>query len=138
MVSLMALKSKREREDVLNPATPLVVSPPVPTLEALEALEVVSPMTLNLKSEQVTREGSDSDSDVAACPTTTNSLKPTRPTTNTGQNSPKTSPRPTKTNVAEMPSRPGMRAEKSTCPMPHPLVRPSHRRRVPHVSAALL
>jgi hypothetical protein len=97
-----------------------------------------------------------SDSDAAAFPTTTNSLNPTNPTTNTGQNSPKTPTRPP--NAAEMSSRPGppgppgpagLRAETSTCPMlpptratssawlPHPLLRPSHRR-VPRVSPALL
>jgi hypothetical protein len=115
-------------------------------------LDVVSLMTLNLKGEEMpthptTLEGADSDA--AACATTTNSLKPTHPMTNTGQNSPKMSTRPTKTNVAEMPSRPGMGAETSTRPMlpptrptpsawlAHPLLRPPHRR-VPHVSPALL
>jgi hypothetical protein len=142
----------------------MVVSPPVRTLAT--TLEVVSPMTLhlkgdgeempivattmevapvtlNLKGEEMpthatTQEGLglDSPSDAAACPTTTNSLRPTNPTTNTGQDSPKTSTRPTKTNAAEMP---GMVAETLAHPMlpPHPLLRPSHRR-APHVSPALL
>jgi hypothetical protein len=107
-------------------------------------VEVVSPANLNLKGEEV--EGSDSD--VAACPTTTNSLNPTNPTTNAGQNSRKTSPRPTETNAAEMPPRQGMGAEMLAHPMlplaipsaswlPHPLPQPSHRR-VAHVSPALL
>jgi hypothetical protein len=94
-------------------------------------------VTLNLKSEEMMMTWEGSDSDAAACATTTNNLKPTRPTTNTGQDSPKMSTRPTKTNVAEMPLRPGMRAEKSTCP-PHRLLRLSRRRRVPHVSPAIL
>ncbi|KAI0285817.1 hypothetical protein BGY98DRAFT_943602 [Russula aff. rugulosa BPL654] len=76
-----------------------------------------------------------------------NSLKPTKPTTNTGKDSPKTSIRPTKTNVAEMPPRPDLRAEASTrlvlpptrtraassAWLPHPLLQPSHCR-VPRVS----
>ena len=62
-----------------------MAAPPVPTLVTL--LEVVSRM--NLESEEIsthitTLEGSDSDSDAAACPTTTSSLKPTKPTTNVG------------------------------------------------------
>src|SRR6266852_5770210 len=107
--------------------------------------EVVSLMALELNG----KEKPGVDSDAAACSTTTNSLNPTNPKTNAGQGSPKTSTRPTKTNAAEMPSRPGMSAEISTCPMipptratssaplPHPLLRPSHRR-VPLVSPALL
>jgi hypothetical protein len=62
-----------------------MMASPVPTLVTL--LEVVSRM--NLESEEMsthitTPEGSDSDSDAAACPTTTSSLKPTKPTTNVG------------------------------------------------------
>ena len=126
--------------------------PPVPTFATLE---VVPPMTLNLKSEEMpshvtTMDGPDSDA--AACPTATNSLGPmgpTNPTINTGEDSPKTSSRPTKTNAEEMPTRPGTSAETPTYPMlpptratssawlPHPLLRPSHCR-VPHVSPALL
>ena len=50
-------------------------------------LEVVPLMALNLKGEEMptlatTLEGPDSNA--AACPTSTNSLKPTKPTTNTG------------------------------------------------------
>jgi hypothetical protein len=94
----------------------MVVSP-IPT--RAPTLEVVSPIILNLKGEEMqthvtTLDGSDSDA--AACPTITNSLKQTNLTTNTGKNSPKTSTRPTTTNAAEMSSRPGMRAETSACP----------------------
>jgi hypothetical protein len=133
-----------------------MVASPVPSLAS--TLEVVFPISLNLTGEEMpthatTLEGSDSD--VAACPTTTNSLNPTNPTTNTGKDSLKTSTHPTKANLnaAEMPSPPGMgmSAETSACPMlpptrgrttssgwlPHPLLRPSHRR-VPHVSPAPL
>jgi len=117
----------------------------MPTLATLESAEMVvspvstnpttlkvSPMTLNMKSEEMPTHATTleaADSDAAACPTTTNSLKPRNPTTNTGQDSPMTSTRPTKTNAAET----------SAYPMlpPHPLLRPSHRR-VSHISAALL
>jgi hypothetical protein len=125
----------------------------VPTHDAA-TLELVSLMALNLKREEVrTRTHATalggSDSDAAAWPTTTNSLNPTNPMINAGQGSPKTSTRPTKTNAAEMPSRPGMGAETSECPMlpptrptssarlARPLLRPSHRR-VSNVSPALL
>ncbi|KAF8490015.1 hypothetical protein F5888DRAFT_1743787 [Russula emetica] len=141
----------------------LVVSP-VPTATTLGANppavagpRVVSPITLSLKGEEMpthttTLEGVKmvasavptlattlEGSDAAACPTTTNSLKPRNPTTNTGQDIPKTSTRPTKTNAAEMPE---MIAETRavTYPMlppPHPLLRPSHRC-VSHVSPAIL
>jgi hypothetical protein len=161
------LKSEGEVPTVATALEAVVVSPPMPTRATTVKyakmavspvptlalpLEVVSPMTLNLKGEEMpthatTLEGSDSDA--AVCLTTTNSLRPTRPTTNTGQNIPKTSTRPT--SAAEMPSRPGMKADLSTWPMlpptratssachwpPHPLLRPSYRR-VPHVSPALL
>jgi hypothetical protein len=137
-----------------------MVASPMPTLAP--TLEVVSPITLNLKGEEmpthVTTTLECSDSDAAACPTTTNSLKQTNLTTNTGKDSPKTSTRPTKMNAAEMPSRPGMSAEMSTCPgmstetstcpmlpptrsratvarLPHRLL---PHRRVPHVFPALL
>ena len=153
VLSPMTLKG----EEMPTHATTLegagMVASPMPTLAP--TLEVASPITLNLKGEEMpthattTLEGSDSDA--AACPTTTNSLKLMNPTTNTGMDSPKTSTRPTKMNAAEMPSRPGMCAETSTCPMllptrsratpsawlPHRLLRPPHRR-VPHVSPALL
>jgi hypothetical protein len=107
VVSPMALKSKGEKEE-----EEMVASPPVPILEVLEVVspKVVSPMTLhcaemvaalvptrettarattmevtpNLKSEEMTMAWEGSDSDAAACPTSTNSLKLTRPTTNTG------------------------------------------------------
>jgi hypothetical protein len=93
-----------------------VVVTPVPTLVPTHAarLELISPMGLNLKGEEMpllaitlevaapqvvplmalnlkgeemptlvtTLEGPDSNA--AACPTSTNSLKPTKPTTNTG------------------------------------------------------
>jgi len=123
MVVSLNLKGDRELATTLEE---MVVSPPVRTLAT--TLEVVSPMilhlkgdgeeipavattmevapvTLNLKGEEMpthatTQKGLDSDA--AACPTTTNSLRPTNPTTNTGQDSPKTSTRPTKTNVVEM------------------------------------
>jgi hypothetical protein len=55
----------------------------------LNEMEIVSLPALNLKGGEIptlaTRlEGLDSDSNAAASPTTTNSLKPTKPTTNTG------------------------------------------------------
>ena len=100
---------------------------------------VVSPVptvVVNLKGE---------DSDAAAYPTSTNSLKQTNPTINAGENSPKTSTR--LTNAAEIPSRPGIKADSSRMTLsptraasstwlPHPFLRPSHRG-VPHVSPAL-
>jgi hypothetical protein len=126
VVSPMILNLKGE--EMPTPATTLegaemVASPTVPT-----TMEVTSPMTLNLKGEEMpthttTLEGSDSDSDAAACPTTTNSLKPKNPMTNAGQGSPKTSTRPTKTNAAEIPSCLGMGAETPTRPMPPPPTR---------------
>lgn len=81
---------------------------------------MVSVMILNLKREEMpifatTVEGSDSNA--AACITTTNCLRPTHPTINVGQDSPQTPTRPTTTNAVEMPSRPGMRIETSSCPM---------------------
>jgi hypothetical protein len=142
----LSLKGKGEDEPTL--ATPLEEMVASPTRAT--RLELVSP-TLNLKGEEMPTHATTlecSDSDAAACPTTTNSLKPMHPATNAGQDSPKSSTRPTQTNAAEMP---GMKAEMSTCPMlpptrptssawlPHPLLRPSpSHRRVPHVLPALL
>jgi hypothetical protein len=120
----------------------------MPTHDAT-TLELVALVTLDLGDEEMPTHAATLEragSDAAAWPATTNSLKPTHPMTNAGQDSPKTSTRPTKTNAAEMPSRPGMGAETSACPilpptrptwLPHPLLRPSHRR-VRHVSPALL
>src|SRR6266567_2343680 len=107
------LKGEDREGEVSTLATALeemVVSLPVATHAT--TLQVLSPLTLNLGEEMsnpshaTTVDGSDSDA--AACPTTTNSLRPTNPTTNAGQDSPKMSTRLTKTNAAEMPTRPVM------------------------------
>lgn len=139
----------------------MVVSP-VPSLAT--TLKVIPPMGEEIPTRATPAEGSDSSLDAAGAPITTNSLKPTNTTTNAGQNSPKTSIRPTNTNAAEMLSRPGMGLEissdpeiglktpggtgigleTSTGPVPPPTqeraaspVRPSHCRE-PHVSPAPL
>jgi len=70
---------------VVSPMTLHLNGEEMPTLAT--TMEVVSPMTLNLKGEEMPSHGATlegSDSDAPACPTTTNSLKPTKPTTNAG------------------------------------------------------
>jgi hypothetical protein len=69
---------------ILEGGAEMVVSP-VTTRGT--TLEVVSLMTLDLKGEEMPTHATaleGSDSDAAACPITTNSLKPTQPTTNAG------------------------------------------------------
>jgi hypothetical protein len=84
------LKGEDREGEVSTLATALeemVVYRPVPT-PTVTTLQVLSPMALNLgeqmssPSHATTVDGSDSDA--AACPTTTNSLKQTNQTTNAG------------------------------------------------------
>jgi len=100
----MTMNLKMNREAVVTP---------VMTPEGAEM--VLSPMA---QAHTTTLEGSDSDA--AACPTTTNSLLPTRgePTTKVEKDSP-TRPTKTKLNAAEMPSHPhpGIIVETFACPM---------------------
>jgi hypothetical protein len=91
VVSPMALNLKSEEMTAIVTTLKESVAPgrgAVPT-HACTTLEVVTPMTLDLKGEEMpthatTPDSEGSDSDAAACPTSTNSLKPTEPTTNTG------------------------------------------------------
>jgi hypothetical protein len=126
----------------------MMVYPPVPTLATLE---VVSPVALDLKGEQMPTHATTlevADPEAAACPTTTNSvsLNPVNPATKAGKDSsPKTSTLPTETQALEMPSRAGMHPGIGRAPpsystsarLPHPLLQPSHRD-VPHVFPALI
>jgi hypothetical protein len=91
VVSPMALNLKSEEMTAIVTTLKESVAPgrgAVPT-HACTTLEVVTPMTLDLKGEEMpahatTPDSEGSDSDAAACPISTNSLKPTEPTTNTG------------------------------------------------------
>jgi hypothetical protein len=85
VVSPMILNLKGEERPTLATleGAEMAVSP-VATL-----VEVLSPITLYLKGEDMPTHATTlpvegSDSDAAACPISTNSLKPTEPTTNTG------------------------------------------------------